>query len=181
MELQILSLFSFSKLLIWVPGLLFLVATVLSLRAYERGEDPARLHQVMLGLFIVSLIIGIVIPRIEINKALEFARAYDPETEINGIEDMSYSTKDAYFRMSGEQPAAGSSGDEMFDFSESAGDAQAPADAPAQEAPATETIIYEPETGVAWFLLMVFLIMGAILFVQGPRVLGQNKATPSTL
>lgn len=181
MELQLLSLLSFSKLLIWVPGLLFLVAVLLSLRAYERGEETTRLNQVGLGLFIVSLIIAIVVPRIEINKALEFAGAYEPEAEINGIEDMSYSTKDAYFRMSGEPAAAGSSGGDMFDFSESAGDDPAQTDAAAQDAPATQTIVYEPETGVAWFLLIIFLTMGAIFFVQGPKVLGNGKPTPRTL
>lgn len=181
MELQILSLFSFSKLLIWVPGLLFLLAVIFSLRAFERGEDTTRLHQVGLGLFLLSLIIAFVVPRMEINKALEFASAYEPEAEINSIEDMSYSTKDAYFRMSGEQAAAGSSGGDMFDFSDSAGDAPGQADTPAEEAPATQTIVYEPETGVAWFLLIIFLTMGAILFVQGPKVLGNGKPTPRAL
>lgn len=175
MELQLLSLLSFSNLLIWVPGILFLIVVLFSLRTNEKGGS-GRLHQVMLGLFIISMIIAVLVPRGEVNQALEFANAYEPGVEINSIADMSYATKDAYFRMSGEQAGAVASGD-MFDFSQP-GTESAPADGASPAEPATDisTIIYEPERGVAWFLLVLFLIMGVILFVQGPRVLGQGKA-----
>ena len=173
MELQLLSLLSFSNLFIWVPGILFLVVVLLSLRVNER-KGSSRMHQVMLGLFIISMIIAVLVPRGEVNKALEFASAYEPGAEINSIADMSYATKDAYFRMSGEQAVGVASGDDMFDFSQP-GTESAPATSPAAPATDINTIIYEPERGVAWFLLVLFLIMGVILFVQGPKVLGQNK------
>lgn len=179
MELQLLSLLSFSNLLIWVPGILFLIVVLLSLRNNEKKGSSGRMHQVMLGLFIISMIIAFLVPRGEVNKALEFASAYEPEAEINSIADMSYATKDAYFRMSGEQAGGVASGGDMFDFSQP-GTESAPVDGAGPAEPATDinAIIYEPERGVAWFLLVLFLIMGAILFVQGPRVLGRGKTAP---
>ena len=172
--MNLLAIFKLGSLIIWIPGLLFLIAVLCALKAEDKGQPTSRLYQATLVLFVVSMLFAVLVPRSEMNKALEFARAYDPGTEIASFADIPYAARDAYSRMHMQEEGAiqPAGGGDIFDFSGAADDATDQA----VSAASTEGIVYRPEREMGWFLLMVFLIGGAIFFIQGPKVLGRSPA-----
>jgi hypothetical protein len=160
-----MSLLAPSNLLIWLPGLLFLASLVY---LAQQGATVAAARFAPPVLFVIGLLVAVLVPSQEMDKAVRFANAHEAHAgaPVARYSEIDYAAKDAWLKTAlpeDQRGAGGLASDDLFSFGEPAEPAPAPAAAADSGA---ANLVYQPEKGFAWMVLVLFLIMGSLYFLQ---------------
>lgn len=156
--MNLLSLFSPGSLVIWIPGLLLLIAMFTAYSRIKAGMSSKQVKLTGLALYIVVLILVVFVPNSEINKAISFANAYDSTNEpVSRFEDISYEAKGAY-RMTA------MSEEERTDFLSWSGvEDRGPIMVDGDE------VVHNPDRALAWSVLFALFVISSLVFLQAPK------------
>ena len=165
--MNIAGIFHPVSLLIWVPGLLFFLCVLRVLTLSPRGEASRGLYFTTLALFLVSLLSLFVIPGMQIQQAITYANAYEPDSPVSSYQEISYDAKASWFRtaLPVEEREERKAIDDIFNFDAPAGEA---AEA-VRDLETLDSLEYRPEYSSAWLFLVFFMIPGMLGVLQGPK------------
>lgn len=165
--MNITGLFHPLGLLIWVPGLLFLLSVLLVLARSPQGRATRGLYLATLAFFLIGLLTLILVPKLQIDDAVAYANAYAPDNPVSRYADIGFDAKSAYFRtaLPPEERVEQAATRDIFSFGEPA----AAGVAVVRDTATMDAIVYKPEHSTAWLLLLCLMIPGMLGILQDPK------------